>query len=679
VEARQCGGDPGTQPPALTRRIVTVPAAFRKCPHCPTIFVDTAQLSQHLAQLHKTHQQERHCQRCRRRFLTYEDHTACDPCLQTLRQNSLPSRVGNETTAAVFDCGHCHQKFISRVLAELHCLSTGHNVDQIATSKIKEEAAERSTTGIMIKEQCAETKTGIAIKKEPADKETTLVSATSNGGKKAKLRSKIHRGRKHRLLRKNQTVCEKCGVECGSVSSLYVHLRTNHPAMFPHPCGVCGRRFSLEASAREHERRHAMGELQCPACPLRFSHISHLHHHARQHHPDFTDFPCQYCGTVTPTVDALHSHIKVRHGDRLGLPAAFACEVCQETFHTGKALACHRSSRHPGTAVCGFCGAQVGSRYLNKHINAVHTKEKKHRCDKCGKDFFSRTSLTGHQKRQHAPRKHLCDQCGKGYVHNVELQRHLKAHRNQRDFKCDFCGRSFLKAVDLTYHRRSHTGEKPHQCVLCPESFIQPLGLRKHMLKHIGVKKGKRLKYSKKKIDELTSSVISQEGEAQQEASEGRKVASSGKERSVPLTDMHLPPSSPDLTQPLQVFPDTTLVSSPLQQPQQCLQPQLQQLESSDLQVQQLAVTDLDGSQLEGQLELSQVVEDLNSGKLLEMGPGLLLDATDVRSAHEEGAAGGDGEGEAGEGDGTQVSQQPVQVIYVQFVEETAGWRTTDQ
>ncbi|ROT62140.1 hypothetical protein C7M84_020028 [Penaeus vannamei] len=663
---------PAPQPP--TRRVVTVPASFRKCPHCPTIFMDVAQLAAHLAAQHRDQQRERDCQRCRRRFLTYEDNTACDPCLMTLRQSALPSRKGSGaaagSAAAECVCGHCRQTFPSRVLAELHCLSTGHDLAQIGSAeemKVKEEGSSRVAGNAGA--------TGKA-KEEPRGAGAPPPSASEA----RKWAGKAKASRKRRLTRRNQTTCEVCAKECGSVSSLYTHLRTAHPAMFPYECGVCGRRFSLEASARDHERRHAVGELQCPACPLRFTRMSHLHHHARQLHPDFTEYPCQYCGAVTPTVDALHSHIKVHHGDRLGLPADFTCEVCKESFHTGKALATHRSSRHPGTAECGFCGAHVGSRYLKKHINAVHTKEKTHRCHECGQDFYSRTSLTGHHKRHHAPRKHLCEQCGKGYVNNVELQRHLKAHRNQRDFKCDVCGRSFLKAVDLTYHRRSHTGERPHQCMLCQESFIRPLGLRKHMLKHTAARKGKRLKYSKKKIDELTSSVICHDASPQEaEAHTPADVGGLGAGEVAPGSDQppqHAPPS--DLPQTLQVFPSpSSLAASSLAQPQPRLQTTLQQLTPSTLQVQQLAVTDLDGSQLEGQLELSQVVEDLSSGELLGMGPDLLLEATDVRGDDDvEGAMGEGGHGKRAAG---EQAAQPVQVIYVQFVEDATGWRPEQQ
>lgn len=93
--------------------------------------------------------------------------------------------------------------------------------------------------------------------------------------------------------------------------------------------------------------------------------------------------------------------------------------------------------------------------------------------------------------------------------------------------------------------------------------------------------------------------------------------------------------------------------------------------------MQQLAVTDLDSSQLEGQLELSQVVEDLSSGELLEMGPDLLLEAADVRG--DDGGDGSmeeDGQGKRG---GGEPAAQPVQVIYVQFVEDATGWRPEQQ
>lgn len=195
------------------------------------------------------------------------------------------------------------------------------------------------------------------------------------------------------------------------------------------------------------------------------------------------------------------------------------------------------------------------------------------------------------------------------------------------------------------------------------------------MLKHTAVKKGKRLKYSKRKIEELTSSVMSDEERVESgpnESSEGQQEASTDKEGAVFITDTDLPPT-PELTHPLQVFPASTLVPSTLPQPRQHLQPEVQQLAPSDLQEQQLPVSALDSSQLEGQLELTQVVEDLSSGELLEMGPSLLLDASDVDGAHVEGVAGGDG---AGVGEANQASQQPVQVIYVQFVEETADWRS---
>ncbi|KAK4299050.1 hypothetical protein Pmani_027369 [Petrolisthes manimaculis] len=665
------GGEvtPVSSSPAPARRIVTVPSAFRKCPHCPTIFMDKTQLAQHLAQQHQDQQKECNCHMCTQSFLTYEDNTACDTCLQALRQKVVPGKVTGQTAetakSSITQCGHCHMAFNSTILAQIHCLSTGHNPDLLTSSPFANKTQESSEAMTDVQE----------AKTSDIGYSTLTTTSTSTC-------SKGRRGRRRRLIRNNQTLCEICGEECGSVSGLYAHLHANHPSLFPYQCRVCGRGFSQEAGAREHERRHALGELQCPACPLRFSHLSHLHQHTRTHHPNFTNFPCQYCGSVTPTVDALHSHIKVHHGDRLGLPPAFRCHQCQQTFHTGKALASHRSSRHPGTVECSLCGTRVGSRYLSKHINAVHTKEKVHSCNQCGKHFYSRTSLTGHQKRQHGPRKHLCHLCGKGYVHNVELQRHLKAHRNQRDFKCEFCSRSYLKAVDLTYHRRSHTGERPHHCHLCPEAFIKPLGLRKHMLKHTSTQKGNRLKYSKKKIEELTSSVLKQDGGENE-----RKEEKNEKEASESQT--HNESSDHTLTQPPpeniseaphvnNVFQDTP-ITVPLTQPQPHIQSDIHPLTSSDLHVQQLTVSGIDSGQLEGQLELSPVVENLGSGELLKLDRDLLLESEEGIAEDENNDEGKSEEkGIGGDRADRELTTpaQPVKVIYVHFVEETDGWRS---
>ncbi|KAK7076669.1 hypothetical protein SK128_018762 [Halocaridina rubra] len=639
------------------RRTVSVPAIFKKCPHCTTIFMENTQLAIHLAQEHAKHQKERHCQRCRRRFLTYEDNTACEPCLLSLRQIALLSRKHKEVcvgsnTVSTFNCSHCKASFNSRVLVELHCLSTGHNMDSFRYT--------HQTINDKPVIKCNEPMSNTDFKRDTKASEDESLDGEKFQDTKEWI-SSVKKIRKLRLIKKNQRACNVCHTEFGSVSTLYSHLRTTHPTLFPYECGICKQRFSSEISAREHERRHAMGDLQCPACPLRFSHISHLHHHARNQHPDFTDYRCQYCDAVTPSVDALQSHIKIHHGDQLGLPAAFTCKTCKETFHTGKALASHRSSRHPGNTECSICGAKVGSRYLKKHINAVHTKEKVHKCNECGVEFYSRTSLTGHQRRHHSPRKFFCHLCGKGYVHNVELQRHLKAHRDERDFKCEFCSRSFLKAVDLTYHRRSHTGERPHQCDLCPESFIRPLGLRKHMMKHSSFKKGKRIKYSKKKIDELTSSVINQISE-EHTAGTGSVIKSNMKatETADRINESHLPPVI-NLAQPLQSFPSNDLVSQDLSQPQEQLEAQVEQLEPDELQVQQLSVTDLDSSQL----ELSQVVEDLNDGELLQMSSDLLLEATEVQERDETiRTVTGSTQVQNEQIENSQ-SSQPVQVIYV--------------
>ncbi|CAL4063985.1 unnamed protein product, partial [Meganyctiphanes norvegica] len=636
-----------------SRRIVTVPDTFRKCPHCPIIFLNKVHLGKHLEKQHTQHHQQRQCQNCKLSFYTYEYNKICDECLTEIRKNIIEKTSKNyETSSSISQlfCRDCNLKYPTKMILDLHCLSTGHNMDcgdknfNIKQKELigPENSSKLSSKSIQVEN---EIKDEFVMK----DENHFLHKVNEDKTTSAEFQRKITYRTKQYSNRKNNTTCEICGLDFHSKTSRYGHMRTEHPSHFQFECRICEERFIRESAAKEHEKHHVLGELQCPACSMRFIHMAHLQNHTKKNHPKFSNFPCQYCSSITPSVEALHSHIKIHHGDCLGLPDAFPCGICSEVFHTGTAVSAHRSNYHPGTTFCRICNSQVSKRYLKKHINAVHTKEKTHNCVSCDKIFFSRTSLNNHRKRHHAPRKHLCHLCGKGYVFNVELQRHLKAHRNQRDFKCDFCGRSFLKAGELTYHRRSHTGERPHKCSQCHETFVRPLALRKHIQnKHTENKKRKYLRYSKRKIDELASSVIMESNRDENLQQHGRNHGTLGEMAPINLESSQLSSIDLEKNQGLgQVFGNVNMVPNHRAQHSS----DMTGLPSGDNQM--LSI----GS---GQLELSGVVED----ELLEMSSDLLID--DVRETTDEATAVGGLREVTAAADG-QAQAQPVQVIYVQF------------
>lgn len=310
------------------------------------------------------------------------------------------------------------------------------------------------------------------------------------------------------VMDKKNSRCDLCGVKSSNNSSLYKHIKTDHPELFPYNCDICNAQFRFKAMLFKHLTMHIEGSLECPQCGIKFNKMYHLLDHLSARHADFTDFACSYCAHSVPSLDSFLVHLRVRHGSALGLNLSVSCPDCDEKFHTGTALATHRGIYHPNTVSCPECGLRTTPSYLPVHVNAVHSKKKVHACGDCDKTFFSRTGLTAHFKRHHRPRPFQCPECSKGFVNAAEMRRHIKAHRNERDFKCEFCSKTFMKQVDLTYHRRRHTGEKPHVCEICSKGFERPAALKLHLERHKNPRSNKRIKYSKKKIDELTSSAL---------------------------------------------------------------------------------------------------------------------------------------------------------------------------
>lgn len=72
------------------------------------------------------------------------------------------------------------------------------------------------------------------------------------------------------------------------------------------------------------------------------------------------------------------------------------CDICGKTLKHQKSLYSHRRTHTDSKAVCHICGATLKSaRYLHHHLLLHKNVEKPHKCDKCGKAFFSSSALKG--------------------------------------------------------------------------------------------------------------------------------------------------------------------------------------------------------------------------------------------------------------------------------------------
>ncbi|XP_026729334.1 zinc finger protein 626-like [Trichoplusia ni] len=134
--------------------------------------------------------------------------------------------------------------------------------------------------------------------------------------------------------------------------------------------------------------------------------------------------------------------------------------------------------------VCPYCGKL--SKSINSHI-LLHTAERKFKCDKCDKAFFSAPTLTEHKKKHNPNRTFKCDQCIAAFNCKGSLKSHMAVHRDEKKHVCDICSKAFKRKAILTRHMMIHNfGNKPIQCELCPMTFITKYNLRHHLRVHTG-------------------------------------------------------------------------------------------------------------------------------------------------------------------------------------------------
>ncbi|XP_052592003.1 zinc finger and BTB domain-containing protein 49 isoform X4 [Peromyscus californicus insignis] len=120
---------------------------------------------------------------------------------------------------------------------------------------------------------------------------------------------------------------------------------------------------------------------------------------------------------------------------------------------------------------------------VQRHI-IIHSGEKPHLCDTCGRGFSNFSNLKEHKKTHTADKVFTCDECGKSFNMQRKLVKHRVRHTGERPYSCPACGKCFGGSGDLRRHVRTHTGEKPYSCEICSKCFTRSAVLRRHKKMH---------------------------------------------------------------------------------------------------------------------------------------------------------------------------------------------------
>ncbi|XP_011610695.2 uncharacterized protein isoform X1 [Takifugu rubripes] len=186
---------------------------------------------------------------------------------------------------------------------------------------------------------------------------------------------------------------------------------------------------------------------------------------------------CGECGQVLGSSAALESHV--------GLHAVrpFSCRLCGKYFTDTKALKRHdRVHRNGRIHVCQKCGKGFVYRFsLTKHLQMVHGRIKPFVCQICSKGFFTKLDVESHIRIHTGEKPFQCDLCERKFIRRVDLNVHLRWHNGEKRHWCPHCGKGFLDFNNLKRHTYIHTGEKPHPCTHCPKHFTQSSHLKKHV------------------------------------------------------------------------------------------------------------------------------------------------------------------------------------------------------